>query len=69
MFKDWIEIRLKSADGKPKPDEKYKITFADGTERDGNLDGEGVARIEDIPPGPYRVDFPDNPAFSRKEGR
>jgi len=58
-FKDWIEIELTDDEGKPIPGKKYKLLLADGTEKEGTLDGEGRAREENIPPGPIDVDFPD----------
>ena len=59
-FKDFIEIELRDRAGLPKKGEKYVVTLADGTEKKGKLDGRGKARIDDVPPGPYRVRFPDS---------
>lgn len=58
-FKDWIDVVLTTPEGEPVPDEKYVLTFADGTEREGKLDREGRAREEDVPPGKVSVIFPD----------
>jgi len=66
-FKDYLEIRLLDGEGNPKADERYKIKFADGSEKEGQLDGKGTTREEDIPPGAYRVEFPDSPGFGRRE--
>ncbi|MFQ6008380.1 MAG: hypothetical protein ACE5K8_05435 [Candidatus Zixiibacteriota bacterium] len=66
-FKDWIEIELRERDGTPIANARYVVRFADGTEREGSLDENARARLEDIPPGSYRVDFPDNPGFERVE--
>ena len=60
MFKDVIEIKLVDRDGEPKKGEKYEVTLPDGSKKEGKLDGQGLARIEDVPPGPYRVWFPDS---------
>ena len=68
-FKDWVEIVLKDRAGQPMADENYSVEFADGTTRDGSLDSDGCARIEDVPPGRYRVTFPDTPGTQRSEGR
>ena len=57
-FQDWMELRPKDAQGDPVPNRDYVVTFADGSERKGKLDGEGYARIEDVPPGPLRIRFP-----------
>jgi len=62
-FKDWIEISFCDRDGKPRAGEKYQLKLADGTTLDGKLDGDGLARIEDVPPGPVRVEFPDSPGI------
>jgi hypothetical protein len=64
-FMDWLEVEFVDREGNPMADERYVITLADGTEREGTLDENGCARLEDIPPGPYRVEFPDAPAFGR----
>ncbi len=62
-FKDWMEIELRQNDGTARSDEQYIITLADGTERRGNLDSNGTARFEDLPPGPYTVKFPNAPGI------
>lgn len=58
-FKDWIEIKLEDQDGNPLKDVSYKIKFADGKTKDGKLDSDGYAKIEDVPPGKYQVEFED----------
>ncbi len=58
-FKDWIEVVLANEDGSPCADSDYKITLADGSEREGTLDADGRARIEDVPPGQFSVFFPE----------
>ena len=63
LFKDWMEISFFDQDGEPLAGEKYKVTLADGTILDGELDGDGLARIEDVPPGPVQVEFPDSPGI------
>ncbi|RKX28588.1 MAG: hypothetical protein DRP47_04010 [Candidatus Zixiibacteriota bacterium] len=56
-FKDWIEIELKDETGEPAKDEKYILHLPDGTTKEGNLDSDGRARVEDIPPGTVKVEF------------
>lgn len=56
-FQDWIEIELKDADDKPVPDVKYEVTLPSGEVKRGQLDGNGLARIEGVPPGNYDVKF------------
>ena len=65
LFKDWMEISFFDQDGEPLAGEKYKVTLADGTILDGELDGDGLARIEDVPPGPVQVEFPDSPGIQQ----
>lgn len=54
-FKDFIEIELNDEEGNPLPKEEYKIIFADGNTIEGTLDDKGLARIEDIPPGAFKL--------------
>jgi type VI secretion system secreted protein VgrG len=59
--KTWIEIVLLD-DGDPPspvPYRRYKIEMPDGSIRYGTLDGNGVARFDDIDPGTCRVTFLD----------
>ncbi|MBD3331898.1 hypothetical protein GF356_03525 [candidate division GN15 bacterium] len=57
-FKDWIELELADANDNPLANEKYILTLPDGTKREGELDADGHARIEDVPPGPVAITFP-----------
>ena len=56
-FKDWFEISLRNPDGAPVAGESYRVTFADGSVREGMLDADGMARFEDVPPGPPAVEI------------
>ncbi|MBD3179360.1 MAG: hypothetical protein GF417_07000 [Candidatus Latescibacteria bacterium] len=58
-FKDYLEIELADEYGNKSADEKYKIIFPDGSEKEGTLDENGYAKIEDIPPGRVSIEFPD----------
>ncbi|MBN2183960.1 MAG: hypothetical protein JW746_01400 [Candidatus Krumholzibacteriota bacterium] len=58
-FKDYIEIKLRDAGGNPKADAAYVLHLPDGSTKDGNLDSQGQAREDGIPPGNIRVEFPD----------
>jgi len=58
-YKDWLELTLlDQATGDAIPNEQYMITFADGSKREGKLDAQGFLRIENAPPGRFRVSFP-----------
>ena len=56
-FKDWFEIVLRDRSGAPMAGERYRVTFADGSVREGTLNADGVARFEDAPPGPPHVEI------------
>lgn len=63
----WIEIQLIGEDRKPIPGEAYRIVLADGSQREGRLDANGLARVDDIDPGTCTVTFPllDEAAWTR----
>lgn len=58
-FRDWVEIRLNDETGQPLSDEDYILYLPDGQEIRGKLDEDGWARVEDVPPGPVVVEFPN----------
>lgn len=58
-FKDWVELELVDEEGNQKPDEEYIIHLPDGTRKKGNLDSKGYAKVEDIPPGKFSVEYPN----------
>nr|WP_209720494.1 type VI secretion system Vgr family protein [Duganella sp. 1411] len=56
--KTWIEIAL--IDGAtPVSGERYRLTDAEGGIHEGNLDSQGLARVESIVPGHCKLEFPD----------
>lgn len=55
----WIEIELVNDQGKPVPQERYRIELPDGTIQDGILDPQGRARVSDIDPGACKITFPE----------
>jgi type VI secretion system secreted protein VgrG len=56
----WIEIKLIGEDGEPISGEKYKVVLPDGAVVEGALDGEGLARVDDIPQaGRCIISFPE----------
>ena len=67
-FKDWIEIELKEQDGTPLGGQKYRVVLPDGTNKEGTLNDNGLARIENVPPGQCRVEFPDMPGTEHRGG-
>lgn len=67
-FKDYVEIALVDESGVGLADERFIIHLADGSQQEGQLDQSGRARLDDISPGPYRIEFPDAQGYSRQEG-
>jgi hypothetical protein len=63
----WIEIELKDEAGNPVPGEKYRIELPDGTPKEGMLDSQGWARVDNIDPGNCKVSFPDRDAKDWKK--
>jgi hypothetical protein len=59
LFKDWIEVELLDSNSQPVPNQDYILRLPDGTEKRGQLDGDGKARVEDVPPGKFRIVFPN----------
>jgi hypothetical protein len=58
----WIAIRLVDDDGRPVPNEPYRIVLPDGSTTEGTLDARGYARVDDIDPGTAQVSFPNRDA-------
>lgn len=56
-FKDWIEIELKNGEGDPIPNIEFKLIYPDGSNKNWKLDDEGKAKIQDVPPGRYDIEF------------
>jgi hypothetical protein len=59
LFKDWIEVELLDDKGRPVPDTDYILRLPDGAEKRGRLDAAGKARVEDVPPGKFKIVFPN----------
>jgi hypothetical protein len=57
-FKDWVEIQLIDDRGNIVPHQRYRVTLPDGTTREGELDDNAKARLEDIPPGNVTIIYP-----------
>ncbi len=56
-YKDWIELQLNDEDGKPIGGAEYEVKLPNGQVRNGKLDQNGTARVENIPPGQVKVFF------------
>jgi type VI secretion system secreted protein VgrG len=55
---DWVEFELVDQDG-PIPGERFVLTDPGGTQHCGNVNERGGARIERLPAGRCKVEFPD----------
>lgn len=55
----FIEIRLIDSQKKPVPKAKYRIQLPDASILEGELDDEGMARVDHIVPGQCVVTFPE----------
>jgi type VI secretion system secreted protein VgrG len=53
------EIELVDEDGVAVAGAKFRVVFADGSKREGQLDPQGRARLEGVPAGPCTVSFLD----------
>lgn len=55
----WITLELKDTAGTPVPGAAYRVTLADETVVEGQLDKNGKIRLEGIDPGTCKVCFPE----------
>ena len=57
IYKDWIELELKDEEGNPVGNKKYRVFLPNGEIKEGKLDSNGYAKVEDIPPGNVKVTY------------
>ncbi|MBX8575972.1 type VI secretion system tip protein VgrG [Pseudomonas cichorii] len=63
----WLELNLHYDNLEPVPGASYRVEFADGSTREGVLDDDGFARLEDVPKGSAKVYYGEDPRpFSRE---
>ena len=55
----WIEVQMFDEEDNPVPSLRYVVTDSGGTPHEGNLDEFGVGRVDGIPPGNCKIEFPD----------
>jgi hypothetical protein len=60
QYQDYIEITARDNQGNVLSDQPYRVTLANGEVREGQLDGNGYAKVENVPPGPWDVVFPQH---------
>lgn len=58
-FRDIFELKLLDQENQPVKNASYKLKMPDGKIKEGKLDENGVAKIEDVPPGKVQVNFTD----------
>ncbi|MEW5993876.1 MAG: hypothetical protein AB1744_05720, partial [Candidatus Zixiibacteriota bacterium] len=56
-YKDWVELKLKDEEGNPIGNRPFRARLPDGQIREGKLDQNGCAKIENVPPGKVKVTF------------
>jgi len=54
-----VEFTLKDINGKPVKDQPFELHMPDGSIKKGTVDGSGKGMVEKVPPGDYRVVFPE----------
>ncbi len=54
-FKDWMEVHCAGVDGQPAANRRARITLPDGSEREEQINEEGLIRLDNIPPGTCTV--------------
>lgn len=64
-FKDFIEFKLIDQEGKVVKNAKYNLKLPDGKTKEGKLDENGYVKIDDVPPGKYKLTFPDIKGVSK----
>ncbi len=67
----WIEVQLVARGEGPLPGEEYRIALPNGRVASGQLDGEGLVRVDGLSPGPCEVSFPGvlEPAVEVRTGQ
>jgi uncharacterized Zn-binding protein involved in type VI secretion len=54
-YRDYIELEIKDSEGNALANKEVKLFFPDGTVKNVTLDGNGYAKVEDIPPGRAKI--------------
>lgn len=55
---DWIGIKLTNGFDEPVDGQPFVLHLANGRQREGKLDGQGLARLYDVPSGEITIEFP-----------
>jgi hypothetical protein len=54
-YKDKLEFSYQDEDGNAIANKPFKLFLSNGEVREGTLDGNGYAKVEDVPPGRIRI--------------
>ena len=57
IYKDFIELELEDDDGNKIKNVKYYVRLPNGGVKEGYLDSNGYAKVENLPPGKVEVDY------------
>ena len=60
QYRDFVELYLKNDDEEAIGDAQYRVFLSNGEVRTGQLDGNGYAKIENVPPGRWSAEFPEH---------
>ncbi|PYD90366.1 type VI secretion system tip protein VgrG, partial [Pseudomonas syringae pv. pisi] len=63
----WLELNLHYDNLEPVPGASYRVDFADGSTREGVLDEDSFARLENVPQGPAKVYYGEDPRPFNRE--
>lgn len=55
----FIGVQLVDGQGNPVPGARFRLTFPDGSTRDGRLNTQGCIHVEGVTPGTCQISFPD----------
>ncbi len=58
-YADFIELNLRDDNDEPVANANYRVFLSSGEVREGQLDGNGYVKLENVPAGPWNVEFPD----------
>jgi hypothetical protein len=56
-YKDWLELEAVDDDGEALANAMYRIKLPNGSIMSGRLDGNGYAKVENVPPGRISVEY------------
>ena len=54
-----IELHLEDEEGEPIKNTRFRVHLSNGEIREGTLDSGGCAKVDNVPPGGWSVEFPD----------